>query len=72
MVNSIRNAVSSDTTNYSTGQFNMDFFGKKCEKLKYLKNLVTHRKNFLGFVRETNEEENEKIAAFNFENCGRR
>ena len=49
------------------------FFGeKKSEKLKYLKNLMTHRKKFSGFVRETNEEENAKITALNFENCGRR
>ena len=50
----------------------MDCFGKKSEKLKYFKNLMTHRKFFSDFVRETNEEENAKIAAFNFENCGGR
>ena len=50
----------------------MDFFGKKSEKLKYLKNLMTHQKKFSGLVRDTNQEDNAKIAAFNFENCGRR
>ena len=33
---------------------------------------MNYRKKFSGLVRETNEEENAKIAAFNFENCGRR
>ena len=58
---------------YSTGQFIVDFFfEEKNEKLKYLKNLMTHRKKFSGLVRETNEKENAKIAAFNFKNCRRR
>ena len=33
---------------------------------------MTHRKKFLVIVRETNEEDNAKIAAFKFENCRRR
>ena len=48
------------------------FLEKKSEKLKYLKNVMTHQKKFSGFVRETNEEDNAKVAAFNFKNCGRR
>ena len=45
---------------------------KKVKKLKYLKNLMAQQKKFSEFVRETNEEENAKLVAFNFENCGRR
>ena len=33
---------------------------------------MTHRKKFSVFGMETNEKENTKVAAFNFENCGRR
>ena len=56
--------------NYSTGQFIMDL--KKSEKLKYFKNWTTHWKFFSMFVRKANKEENAKIAAPNFEICGRR
>ena len=45
---------------------------KKNEKLKYHKKLNDTSKKMSVFVRETNEEENAKIAAFNFENCQRR
>jgi len=48
------------------------FFWKKSEKLKYLKNWMTHRKKISEFGRGTNEENNAKIAAINFEICGRR
>ena len=58
------------TTAYSTGQLIIDFFGKKSAKLKYLKNWIAHRKKFSVVVRETNKEENAKIEAFHFENCG--
>ena len=33
---------------------------------------MTHQKQFLGFVRGTNEKKYAKIAALNFEICGRR
>ena len=33
---------------------------------------MTHREKFLEFGRGTNEENNAKIAAFNFEICGKR
>ena len=60
-----------DVSKYSTGHFIMDFF-EKSEKLKYLKNRMTHRKKFGTLVRKTDEDEYAKIAAFNFENCWRR
>ena len=47
------------------------FFEKKSEKLKYLK-YIAHQKIFSVDVGETNEEENAKIAALHFHNCGRR
>ena len=55
---------------YSTGQFIMDFFGKKIkisQKLNDTSNLFFQ--SLIGF---TNEEENAEIVAFNFEHCGRR
>ena len=50
----------------------MDFFEEKNEKSKYLKNCNAHRKKCSVVVIETKEEENAKIAAFYFVNCGRR
>ena len=44
----------------------------KKKKLKYVKNCIAHRKIFSVVVKETNEEEIAKIAAFYFVKCGRR
>ena len=48
------------------------FFGKKVKNLNISKTERHFQKKFSVIVRETNEEENAKIAPFIFENYGRR